>query len=221
MTARARYVLLSAARSRTPLAPLAASLFAVIGVYAYRENEVGSTFGLTAVLSCGLAAWLVGAVLTGEPPAQAEMATVALGGRRGRLGVDAAAVLIAATWLTVIFLAYPLATSPLGPTPMFKPAPVPMDLVAAALAHAACAILGGAIGVLFAPPRLQRPATSVAATGTALIALAAAQVGPIAVARGLSDAPAGTITGAELLGEATCLALAALALAAAVGWARR
>jgi hypothetical protein len=221
VTARARYVMLSAARTRTPLAPLAISLFAVIGIYAYRQNEVGATFGLTAVICCALAAWLVGAVLTGEPGAQADMAVVALGGRRGRLTVDIAAILVAALFLTVLFIAYPLATDPLGSTPMFKPDPLPGDIASAALAHLACSILGGAIGVLFAPPRLQRPATSVAATGIALIALAASKVGPIAVARGLNDAPRGTITGAEIVGEITCLALAAVVLAAGVRWARR
>ena len=121
----------------------------------------------------------------------------------------------------MLFIAYPLLTDPLGATAMFKPNPLPVDIVAAVLAHLACSILGGAIGVLFAPPRLQRPATAVAATGVALIVLAASQVGPIAVARGLSDAPRGTITAHELLGELTCLVLAGLLLAASVRWAER
>src|SRR3954447_5835684 len=115
---RLRYVLLSAARSRAPLAPAAISIFAVLGVFAYRGNEVGSTWGLTSVLSCALAAWLVGAVLTGEPQAQADMPTVALGGRGGRARLELTLVTIAATALSVGFIVFPLAASPLGTTPM-------------------------------------------------------------------------------------------------------
>ena len=78
MTARLRYVALIAARTRTPLVPLAITLFCVTGVFAYPHNEVGGTWGPTALLCCALAAWLVGAMLAGEPDAQADMATVAL-----------------------------------------------------------------------------------------------------------------------------------------------
>ena len=88
----ARYLVLCATRTRAPLPALAAALFLVIGVFFYPRNEVGATWGLTALLSCGLAAWLVGAVLAGEPPAQADMATAALGGRRRRAVLGAAAV---------------------------------------------------------------------------------------------------------------------------------
>jgi hypothetical protein len=41
--------------------PLAVSLFALIGTYAYRRNELGATWGFTALACCALAAWLVGA----------------------------------------------------------------------------------------------------------------------------------------------------------------
>jgi hypothetical protein len=227
VTARLRYVLLGAARTRTPLAPLAASIFAVIGVFAYRQNEVGQTWGLTAVLSCGLAAWLVGAVLAGEPPAQADMATVALGGRRARAMLELVPIGLAALWLTVAFLAYPLLTSPLGRPPMFEPSALPVDVAAATLAHLCCAILGGAVGVLFSPPRLTRRATAVAAVMAALLALVAISAplgragGPVAVARALTDAPRGTVDGAELVACLSCLALAALTLTAASRWARR
>ena len=128
----------------------------MLGVFAYRGNEVGSTWGLTAVLSCALAAWLVGAVLTGEPAAQADMATVALGGRRGRARARARADRARRAALTVAFLAFPLLVSPLGTDRCSIPAALPVDVVAAVLAHLCCAVLGGAIGVLFSPPRLIR-----------------------------------------------------------------
>ena len=66
VTARLRYVLLCATRTRSSLIPMAGSIFAILGVFAYRGNEVGSTWGLTAVLSRALAAWLVGAALVGR-----------------------------------------------------------------------------------------------------------------------------------------------------------
>ncbi len=223
VSARLRYVLLSAARTRTPLVPAAASIFAVLGVFAYRGNEVGESWGLTAVLSCGLAAWLVGAVLAGEPQAQADMATAALGGRKGRARLELVPIALAAAGLTVAFIAYPLLTSPLGSTPMFVPAARPGDVVAAALGHACCAILGGAVAVLFAAPRLVRRATAVAATTATLLALVAIEsiAGPVAVAQALDDAPRGTVPGAEITACLTCLALAALALLLASRWARR
>src|SRR5436190_354091 len=77
MIARARYLLLTSARTRTPLAPLALTVFWVFGTFFYPDNEVGGTWGQTGVTCCALAAWLVGAILAGEPAAQAEMATTA------------------------------------------------------------------------------------------------------------------------------------------------
>jgi hypothetical protein len=95
--------------------------------------------------------------------------------------------------------------------------------VAAAIAHLTCAALGGTLAVLFAPPRLNRPATSAAATLTALIVLVplGALAGPLAVASAMTDAPRGTIDGPELLACASCVVLAALTLAAAARWSNR
>ena len=223
MTARLRYVLLCATRTRASLVPMAGSIFAILGVFAYRGNEVGSTWGLTAVLSCALCAWLVSAALVAEPAAQADMATVAVGGRKGRAGLELALVALAATGLTIGFIGFPLAVSPLGSQPMFVPGALPLDIVAAALAHLTSATLGGALGILCAPPRLKRPATVAAATFAALLVLVpvGALAGPVAVARAMTDAERGTITGSELLACLSCLILAALAAAAAQRWARR
>ena len=170
-----------------------------------------------------LAAWLVGAVLTGEPPPQADMVTAALGGRRGRARLEVALVTIAAVALTVGFIAFPLLSSPFGSTPMFVPRPTPLDVVVAALAHLTCASLGGTLAVLFSPPRLHRPATSVAATLAALLVLVplGSLAGPVAVAQAMTDAPHGTIQGDEVLACASCVVLGALVLALALRWARR
>lgn len=216
MLARVRYALLTAARTRAPLVATAASLFAVLGVFAYRGNEPGSTWGLTALLACALAAWLAGAALSAEPRAQAEMATAAVGGPRGRATLDLAPVAVAACALTVAFVALPLAASPLGSPPMFVPAATAGDVAAATLAHVCCALAGGALAVLFAPPLLARPASAAAATLAALLALIplGAVAGPVAVADALADGRS------ALVPCATCAVLAALALAARVSTSR-
>jgi hypothetical protein len=162
-------------------------------------------------------------VLAAEPAAQADMTTIALGGRRGRSTLELVLLTLVAVVLSVAFITFPLLVSPLGDPPMFKPSPKVLDVVAAGLAHLCCAVLGGAVAVLFAPPRLKRPATSAAATLAALIALVPLGFagGPMAVARAMTDAPGGTISAAEVLACLSCLVLAALVLALALRWARR
>jgi hypothetical protein len=223
VTARLCYLALTAARTRAALPPLAATLFAVIGVYAYRENEPRAAFAVTALMACGLAAWAVGAVLAGEPGPQAEMASVALGGRRDRTTLDVMLVGAVCAGLTIAFLGYPLALVALGVPKEFKPAVQGGDVAAGLLAHLCCAALGGAIGLLYAPPRLTRRATAIAAVlGTLLALIAAASAlgpvgGPVAVASALSDAR----DGALLVACLSCLVLGAGAVAAADRWAQR
>jgi hypothetical protein len=228
VSARLRYLALTAARTRAALPPLAATLFAAIGVYDYPENEPRATFAVTALMACGLAAWFVGAVLAGEPEPQAEMASVALGGRSERTGLEVMLVAAVSAGVTIAFLAYPLALVALGVPKVFKPPVQGADLAAGVLAHLCCAALGGTVGVLYAPPRLTRRATAVAAVLATLLALiAAASVlgpvgGPVAVASALSDdARATPLGGAVLVACASCLVLAAGAVAAADRWARR
>jgi hypothetical protein len=191
MRPRLRYLLLTAGRTRTPLAPLAVTLLMLIGTYAYARNEPGATFGLTALACTALAAWLVGAVLAGEPGPQGDMATTALGGRRT---LDLLLVALVALALTVLFIGFPLALRQLAVPNLFEPAARPGDVAGAVLAHLCCSALGGALGVLG---------------------------GPAAVAQTLSDAAAGTVDGAELDAALSCLALAAASLGAAGWWTRR
>jgi hypothetical protein len=228
VSARLRYLTLTATRTRAALPPLAATLFAVIGVYAYCENEPRATFAVTALMACGLAARAVGAVLAGEPDPQAEMASVALGGRRERTGLDVMLVGAVSAGLTFAFLAYPLALVALGVPNEFKPRVQGDDLVAGLLAHLCCAALGGTLGLLFAPPRLTRRATAIAAVLATLLALVAVAIvlgpvgGPVAVARALSDDAHGSaLHGGVLVACLSCFALAAGAVVAADRWARR
>lgn len=226
MRAELRYLTLVAARARTPLAPLLVLLFALVGTFADAHNEVGSTWALTALIGCGVSAWLVGAVLAGEPLPQADIATVALGGRGGRLRLELTAVAGAAVCVGVAFVVYPLLLGLVRDELFIRPVQFG-DVVAALAAQLSCALLGGMVGLLFAPPRVQRRATAFGATTLALVLLVAVASpfgdagGPIAVAHALDGAAGGGVPAAELIGCLSCLALvAALALAAA-GWTRR
>jgi hypothetical protein len=223
VTARIRYLRLIATRTRAPLIPIAACLFAVIGVFGYDHNEVGKTWGLTAVLCCALAAWIVGAILAGEPEAQAAMATAALGGCPARLRMELVLAGLVAAGLAVLFVGYPLLEIAVGGSEAFD-RPLQAGDVAAALVSQACGgVLGATLAMLLGPPRIVRRATSAAAVLAVLIALVAmpAVAGPGAVARAMTDARPGAVDGSEALAWASCLALAAAALAASRWWTRR
>jgi hypothetical protein len=174
-------------------------------------------------MCCALAAWLVGAVLAGEPAAQAEMASAAVGGQRGRAGLEALLTVLVAILLALVFLVYPLLLQALGQAHVFRPRPLPGDVAGAALVHVCLGILGGAVAVLFAAPRITRRATATAAVlGTLLVLAAIGNLfGPIAAAQAITDAKRGTVDGDELLTCLSCLGLAAAAFAAAAVWSRR
>ena len=110
----------------------------------------------------------------------------------------------------------------------FKPSVQGDDVAAGFLAHLCCAALGGTVGVLYAPPRLTRRATAIAAVLATLLALVAVARllgpvgGPVAVARALSDDAHGSaLHGGVLVACLSCLVLAGGAVAAADRWARR
>ncbi len=218
MRAELRYLLLTAARTRAPLVAVAATAFAAVGVYAYRPNEPHESFAVSAVLCCGLAAWLTGAVLLGEPRAQADMVTVAGGGLRARLRLDALLAVAVTAALTVALVGYPLALG-LFESGVFVPAVTPGEIAAAVLGHVACGLLGAAVAVLLGPPRLLRPATVVGAVLAVLLGFAAIGplAGPVAVSAALDDAD----TLGLIAQAAGCAVLAAAALAAARFWAAR
>lgn len=176
-------------------------------------------------MACALSAWLVGAVLAAEPVAQAEMATVALGGRRGRARLDATLVVLVAGGQTAWLISYPLVARRLGYIDVFVPPPHAVDVFVAALAHLCSALVGGSLAVLFAPPRLTRRASAAAAVMATLLAIVAvskplgALGGPAAVAAALTDARLHTITARELVACASCLVLATALTTAGTLWA--
>ena len=198
---------------RRLLAPIAMVAFAVLGVYAYRPNDVQGSFAVTAVLAAMFCAWLVTATEREVPPSADAMLTVAVGGPgrawRGRLllvaGFTAA--------ITVVFLAWPTATG------AFDRTPGPGDLFDATLAHVACGAIGGALGLLLAPPT--RAATALAATlGLVIASIALAGplgvfAGPGGIASALAKAPDNHVTAALAASVAITLAeTAAVAFAA-------
>jgi hypothetical protein len=154
------------------------------------------------------------------------MATAALGGQRGRTRLDVRLILLVASGLTAAFVACPLVLATVVDA-LFE-APVKAgDAAAAALAHFSGALLGGAVALLFAPPRVTRRATGIALVLAALLALVAisrplgALGGPPAVAEAVSDATPGTVSGDVLLACLSCALLAAVAVATAARWAAR
>ena len=209
--ARARLAVVLAGRRL--LAPLTLLAFAVIGVYAYRPNEVQESFAVTAVLGTMFCAWLVSATEREVSPSADAILAVAAGGParvwRGRLALVAIFTLA----ITLVFLLWPTATDAFDRTPGIG------DLGAAALAHAACAALGGCVGLVLAPPT--RMATAFAATiGLVLTSLALAGTlgpfaGPGAVAEALSATPNDHVSLAILGACAVTLAQAAALVLAA------
>jgi hypothetical protein len=208
---RARLAVVLAGRRL--LAPLTLLTFAVIGVYAYRPNEVQGSFAVTAVLGAMFCAWLVTATERELASSADAILTVAAGGParawRGRLALIAVFTLA----VTVVFLVWPTVTDAFDRTPGIG------DLGAAALAHAACGAFGGCLGLLLAPPA--RASTAFAATtGLVLISLALAGTlgpvaGPGAIAEALSATPNDHVS-LTVLGTCavTLVQAAALALAA-------
>jgi hypothetical protein len=221
-----RYLLLTASRTRAPVVGLVALAFAVLGIFADTRMEVGSTWGLTALLGGALCAWIAGAVLAAETDAQADMAAVALGGRTARLRLDARLVVAVAVLVAVCFVACPLLLTAAGRA-VFARTPGVGDVLAAALAHLACGAVGGLLGVAFAPPRVRRRAVAVLATLAAILVLIALSIplgplgGPVAVAAALTDAPANRVTGDDLVALAGCVVLVAVGGAAVRTWTRR
>jgi hypothetical protein len=221
-----RYLRLIAARTRAPLPAIAAVIFALVGIFSGPRNEVGSTWALTAVVGAGLSAWLAGAILLGEPQAQADMATAAVGGGRGRARLELLLACALAVGIGAASVLYPLALQLAG-REVFAPRPGDADVAAAFLAQLGCCFLGASIGALFAPPRVRGRANAAAATLAAtvvivgLVSTLGPLGGPVEVARQLSDTRHPLLDGRELLASAGCIAWAAACLGLGWRWAQR
>ena len=208
-----RYRILLAARSRAALAPAAAWLFVLAGVYAYRPNDVEGSFAITAALLVPISAWLAVALSHAEPAAQRELLSAA----REPVAVlarSAAATALLALTAGIVDVAWPVATG------AFDASPGAGEVAGALAAHAGCAAYGVALGTLAGARILARPGVAFAA----LAACAIAAVPLFDLAPALS--PAAWTADALLDGSAVVLPVAALAVHAAAcvalaGWALR
>lgn len=208
-------------RTRAALAPAAAFLFVLLGVYAYRDSGVGPTYAFTALLLCPIVAWLAAAAAFAEPLTQQQVATAAAGGQwralRGRvLALAGAGVLLAG-----LDVAFPAVFG------LFDRTPALADLAAATLAHVGCAALGVALGLLAVPPSARRPpAAFTVIVVYAVIAVPLYDVAPVLspvawLAATLTDAAPRTLGSAVVVGTLAAVVQATLALAAGDALRRR
>ena len=196
----------AAARDRGVLGPLAALAFVLLGVFAYRPNDVHPTWALTALLAFPLAAWGTLAVLRSLPEPHREMAVAAGGGVRAADRATLAVAGLVAGGVGAAFLLHPLLIG------AFSPPATPRDVGDAAAAHLACGLLGAQLGRTLAPPVVARPANAAALVLAAFLltvaagAVAGVAAGPMAV----SDALAGDEPALLYAAAAGCLAWAAV-----------
>jgi hypothetical protein len=208
-------------RTRAALAPLAAFVFVLLGVYAYRDSGVGPTYAFTALALCPIVAWLAAAAAFAEPLTQQQMAMAAAGGPGRALRGRVLALAGAGALLALVDVAFPAL---LG---LFDRTPGLVDLAAAALAHAGCAALGLALGLLAVPPAARRPpAAFMVIVAYAVLAVPLYDLAPVLspaawLAATLTDAAPRTLGTAVVLGALAGMVQAGLALAAGEALRRR
>jgi hypothetical protein len=174
-----RYRLLLAARSRAVLAPGVAWIFVLVGVYAYKPNDVRGSLGITALLLCPITAWLAVALSHAEPRPQRELVTAAAGRRPvAALALTTGAVAIFGAVLGVIDVAWPIVSH------AFDRRATVSDVAVGLLVHAGCAAYGAALGTLVGARVVARPAVAFAV----LAALAVVAAPLFALAPALSPA---------------------------------
>jgi hypothetical protein len=150
-----RYRVLLAARSRAALAPAAAWLFVLAGVYAYRPNDVGGSFAVTAALLVPLSAWFAVALSHAEPSPQRELLTAGAG-PVAALVRGATTVALLAVVAGAIDVAWPVLTG------AFERDPGVGEVTGAVAAHAACAVYGVALGTVVSARIVARPGVAFA-----------------------------------------------------------
>jgi hypothetical protein len=216
-----RYQLAVLLRARAALAPLALFAFVLLGVYAYRGSGVASTYAFTALILCPVVAWLAAAAAFAEPLTQQQVAMAAAGGSRRALRGRVLALAGIGALLAAVDVAFPAV---LG---LFDRNPALADLGAAALAHAACAALGVALGLLAVPPAARRPpAAFMVIVAYAVLAVPLYELAPVLspaawLAATLTDAAPRTLGTAVVMGAIAAVAQAVLALAAGEALRRR
>jgi hypothetical protein len=208
-------------RTRAALAPVVAFAFVLLGVYAYRPNDVGPTYAVTAIVLCPVVAWLAAATAFAEPPSHQQMAMAAAGGPSPALRGRVLALALVAGVLCVVDVAFPAIFG------LFKPRPVAADLVSAVVAHGACAALGIGLGLLAVPPSARRPpAAFLVVIGYAIAAVPLYDLAPVLspaawlAATLTNDAPR-TVHAAVLVAAVAAVVQAGLALGAGEALRRR
>jgi hypothetical protein len=158
-----RYHMLLGARSRAPLAPAAAWLFVLAGVYAYRPNGVGGSFAVTAALLVPLSAWLAVALSHAEPGPQRELLAA---------GSDPVTALVRAAWAVALLAAAAGAIDVAWPviSGAFDRDPAAGEILGAVVAHTGCAAYGVALGTLASARTVARPGVAFAALAAFAIA---------------------------------------------------
>jgi hypothetical protein len=200
-----RYRIALAARSRAALAPAAAWLFVLAGVYAYKPNEVRGSLGITALVLVPVTAWLAVALSHAEPAPQREL--LATGTPVASLVEAAAAVAVLGAILGAIDIAWPIAAR------SFDRDVTASDVAVAVAAHAGCAAYGAALGTLASARLLTRPAVAFAALATvAIVSVPLFEFAPaLSPAAWTADA---LLNGGEVAGPVVALAVHAAALVA-------
>jgi hypothetical protein len=198
------YRIVLAARSRAALAPAAAWLFVLAGVYAYKPNEVRGSLGITALLLVPVTAWLAVTLSHAEPAPQRELLAAAAGrSPAAALALSAGALAVLGAVLGAVDIAWPIAAR------SFDHHPSAADIATAILAHTGCAAYGAALGTLAGARLVSRPAVAFAL----LAAFAIVSVPLFELAPALS--PAAWTADALLNGGAIAGPFAALAVHAA------
>lgn len=198
-----RYRVLLAGRGRAALAPAAVWLFVLAGVYAYRPNDVGGSFAVTAALLAPLAAWLAVSLSHAEPAPQREL----LGAGDDPVAAlvrCACAVAVLAAIAGAIDVAWPILSG------AFDRDPTASDVIGAVAAHTGYAVYGTALGTLASARTVARPGVAFAA----LAALAIVAVPLFDLSPALS--PAAWAADALVDGRALAAPVLALAVHAAV-----
>jgi hypothetical protein len=216
-----RFQLAVLLRTRAALAPAAAFLFVLLGVYAYRDSGVGPTYAFTALSLCPIVAWLSAAAAFAEPLSQQQVAAAAAGGPRRALRGRVTALAGVGAALALVDVAFPAVFG------LFDRTPALADLAAAALAHLACGALGLGLGLLAVPPAARRPAAAfMVIVGYAVLIVPLYDLAPVLspvawLAATLTDAAPRTIGAAVVAGALAAVVQATLALAAGDALRRR
>jgi hypothetical protein len=207
-----RYRVVLAARSRAVLAPAAAWLFVLAGVYAYKPNEVRGSLGITALLLVPVTAWLAVALSHAEPAPQREL--LAAETAVASLVQAAAAVAVLGAILGAIDIAWPIAAR------SFDRHVTASDVAVAVLAHAGCAAYGAALGTLACARLIARPAVAFAAlAAVAIVSVPLFELAPaLSPAAWTADA---LLNGGAIAGPVVALAIHAVALVALAAAALR